>query len=291
MARRALSAEKWVRVACSHAGSEVSDENSSGLDPMYRRMERGAFATLAYVRLLDALGWTLSASVRHETERHAPLQCCIIARDGRREVAAFGYTSLTVPNDIGCAALVRAKSYVEWFLDRLGEDRGLLLQNMPLIAFGGARKDKIAVFGGWQFWRGVWAPFLLGSDGLAGVFDQGMLFADNTAPHYMAEIHGHASEAFMPRIMDLVSAIEALDRNEAEDAAAPSPRHWQGTLKIEHIEAGWFTAQTVQPDARNVSMFKHTHQSIVGQMTGAVSESSPFEVDEFRFHKFGVGRK
>lgn len=197
---------------------------------------RPAFATRAHARLLDALGWKVADSPRRETKSHPPLQCCFVLRDGMREEAAFGYTGLTGPLDTDDACLRAARTRVERFLSILGEDRGVLLQNEPLLAFG-RNGDRVAVFGGWRFLKGVWKPFVLGPDGLGGVAAQEMLFESGTAPQHMAEICGSAAATALPRIAETLRAIRTLEagRGAGTDDVA--------VLRFRPHGSGWFSAR------------------------------------------------
>lgn len=225
-----------------------------------------AFATRAYARLLDAIGWRISPSRRRELESHAALKCCFVLRDGRREEAAFGYTATTVPQDRGRATLRAAQARVEHLLTFLEEDRGVLLRNMPLLAFGGPRRDRIALFGGWRFRGGAWQPFLLGPGGLAEVAAQETLFAGNTAPHDMAKIYGHDATKILPRIADLARAVEALCDLEV---SGTKPIASLGGLQIVPEGSGWFSARSgrpahitpIHPDVSKAPVFRHRHSA------------------------------
>jgi hypothetical protein len=251
-----------------------------------------AFATRAQAQLLDALGWQIAVSPRREVERHAPLQCCFILRDGRRDEAVFGYTNQTAPLDMNAPVLRDAQSRVERFLSLLGEDRGILLQNMPLFAFGERRPDQIVVFGGWRFHSGIWKPFFLGPDGLGGVAAQDTLFARGTAPHHMAEICGHSAKAVMPWIAGVVRAIETLGGREAEADQAVVPGLDFDGLQVMSSTSGWHKARTCRPpEVTNV------HQSYsktpLFRHTGAAAATASWDsgADVFRFHQFGMNRR
>lgn len=241
-----------------------------------------AFATRAQARLLDALGWRLSASPRRESDWHEPLQCCFILRDGRREEAAFGYTAMTAPDDTDCPNLRMAKSRVECHLAWLGEDSGVLVQNRPVFAFCERRRDRIVLFGGWRRRRGTWTPFLLGPEGLAGVDGQDLLFARGTDPHHMVEICGHATRDVAPRIVELVHAINSLDQrgDGAGDAAGPVPDFDE--LRIEPLFSGWFTARVgkpagvtpIRPVENSVPVFRHTETALLGQAEARAGEQA-----------------
>ena len=179
MAKNGASAAVWT--GNPHPANEyVVVENKARVPDAHRAL-RPAFATQGHARLLDILGWQIEPSPRREEERHAPAQCCFVLQDGRREEAAFGYTGLTLPQDTGDAALREAQRRVERFLALLGEDRGVLFQNVPLLAFAGHRRERVAIFGGWRFTRGDWKPFFLGPDGLGGVAAQETFFSSGTA--------------------------------------------------------------------------------------------------------------
>ena len=302
MAQRSLSIE--MRTDVSHSGTRfmTAEKNGRRSDLLRAPVLRTAFATRAQARLLVALGWRLSAWSRHEMESQAPLQCCFVLRDGSREEAGFGYTAVTMPDDANCPTLGKAKSHVERFLARLGEDSGVLVQNTPLFAFGGRRRERVAVFGGWRFRRGAWTPFLLGPNGLSGVADQDVLFARGTAPHHMAEVCGHASQAIMPRIANLARVVETLGQSKARIDGVGKSEPDSGELQIEPYAAGWFMARPgrpgatapVLPDARSVSVLEPTHVTTAGQTTATALDNDAlkaFGSDEFRFHEFGVHRK
>lgn len=259
---------------------------------------RDLFATRAYAAFLDTLGWQLPASSRHEMEHHAPLQCCFVLRDGTREEAAFGYTAVTMPGDTGCPALARAKSHVERFLARLGEDSGLLFQNTPVFAFAGRRRDRIAVFGGWRVRRGTWAPFLLGPDGLGGIAGQEMLFAGGTKPHHMAEVCGHEARAVMPRITDLTHAIDACGQGGDAETSRPV----RAPVQIVPLAGGWFTARPDVSGAGNPVVFRRAaavaaRPEVAPKVVPEVATLPTgdtlraFGEDEFRFHEFGADRR
>ncbi len=204
------------------------------------------FATRAQAQLLDILGWRIAASPRREVEHHASLQCCFVLREGGKEVAAFGYTGMTAPSDMEDPSLRMAQSRVERTLSLLGEDRGVLIQNEPLFAFGGQRKDRIAVFAGWRFQGGSWKPFLFGPDGLARVAAQDTLFAGDTVPHHMAEVCGHATKTVMPWIANLARTIQSFGQYEASADEAPVPGlDFEGVRIVSHA-SGWLSAREDQ---------------------------------------------
>lgn len=290
-------AHRGVSVAMQgHQTQPVSDfsaekKQTREVGVLDRKAARPSFATRAQAQLLDALGWQIAASPRRDAESHASLQCCFVLRDGRREEAVFGYTGQTAPLDLNDPMLRAAQSRIGYFLSFLGEDRGVLLQNTPLFAFGGGRRDRIAVFGGWRFQSGVWKPFLLGPDGLGGVAAQDTLFDRDTAPHHVAEICGHSTETVMPWIANLVQAIETLGPCEAEvDQAAESGLDFDG-LQIAASASGWLSARTrrspkispVRQIYSTAPVFRHTDAVV----------SKPFWEpggDEFQFHQFGMNR-
>lgn len=198
-----------------------------------------AFATRAQAALLDGLGWRITASARRDEAYHAPLRCCLVLRDGAREEAAFGYTGLTAPLDGENPTLRAAQIRVERFLAQLGEDSGVLLQNTPLIAFGGKRRDRVAVFGGWRFHDRVWRPFMLAPDGLGGVGIQNTFFEAQTAPHHMAEVFGAPADLILPKISDLVAAIADYDPKTGGATGKVAPG-----LRIVPHQAGWSVARS-----------------------------------------------
>lgn len=250
---------------------------------------RPQFATRAQAELLDVLGWRIAASPRRERERHASLKCCFVLRDARKEEAAFGYTGMTVPLDMKNPSLRMAQSRVERFLSLLGEDRGVLLQNVPLFAFGGRRKDRIAVFGGWRFQKGAWKPFLFGPDGLAGVAAQDTLFAQDVAPHHMAEVCGHATEAVMPWIAKLGRTIQSFGQYEAASDQAPVPGPDLKGVRVVSHAAGWLAAR-VDRSPETIPTRKVFCNAPFRQPDTAANTALDFGSDEFRFHQFGMNR-
>lgn len=281
---------------------------------------RPAFATRAHARLLHVLGWRVTPSHRQGAESHAPLKCCFVVRDGRREEAAFGYTATTVPQDADSPDLRAAQARVERLLAFLGEDRGVLLRNKPLFAFDGHCRDRIALFGGWRFQGGAWKPFLLGPSGLGGVVAQETLFARDAEPQDMARIYGHDTGKILPRVTDLVRAIEALNPGDVGEGAAAKPAAASGRLQIVPEAGGWFTAGSarpadvtqIHPGAAEAPVFRHAAHPAAA-LSPAADEDPMFpmfrhaqshaaspvstgnrywdtEADEFRFHEFGMHR-
>ena len=295
MAQQFVSA-RMATHARAQAAAVTSNVRKS--DPLRPIKSHRQFATRAYARFLSALGWQLPALPRHEMEYHAPHQCCFVLRVGDSEEAAFGYTAVTMPDDAHCASLTQAKAHVERFLGKLGEDRGLLFQNTPLFAFAGRRRDRIAVFGGWRFRHGAWTPFLLGPDGLAGVAGQDMLFAHGTAPHHMAEVCGHDSQDVIPRIADLVRAIEASGRNGTVRDGAGTSGSARGYVQIMPHAGGWFTARLGGLKAGNQLAFRRAPAAAVAISPAQNKDTVPandtlraFGEDEFRFYEFGADRR
>ncbi len=258
-----------------------------------------AFATQEQVRLLEALGWQISTLPQSDMARHAPLQCCFLLRDGSREEAAFGYTAVTAPRDDHCPSLRMAKLRVERFLAWLGVDSGVLLQNTPVFAFGGRRRDRVAVFGGWRFSRGTWSPFLLGPDGLGGVGRQDMLFARDTDPYHMAEVCGHSAQKIGPHLAGLMQAIEELRLGDgASRSASPSAPDFE-TMDIKPIASGWFVGGPglsadvvlIGDTGRIAARPRHAvEHGQAGAVTTARRTHWTFGEDEFRFHEFGADR-
>ena len=92
----------------------------------------------------------------------------------------------------------------------------------------------------------------------------------------------------MPRIADLVRAIETLGQGKAGNAE-PDVRG----LQIAPYAGGWFTARSGRLDSRNVSVFGHTNVSPVSQMDDAAPNNETlrvFEGDEFRFRELRTDR-
>lgn len=293
MAHNDVPAGMRTHLPHDKTGSEAPKTSPSAQHPETGAVSGNAFATRAHVALLRALGWHLAASPRHDADHHAPLHCCCLIQDGRRDEAAFAYTGLTMPGDRDCPSLIAAKSHVQWFLNRIDEDHGLLLQNQPLFAFGGEGRQRMAVFGGWRFQRGAWAPFLLGPEGLGGVDRQRDLFASNTAPHHMVDICGHPTKTVMPHISGLVRAIEALNQPVADEIDGCAAPEVLGALRIAHHAAGWFTAQPSPAGAVKMPNFRHKNEPVVGQSNAKEQKTEPFDVfgtDEFRFRKIGADR-
>lgn len=286
---------------------EAATDRTDGALGQDARIARPAFATRAQARLLDVLGWKIAESPRREERRHAPLQCCFVLRDGAREEAAFGYTGLTAPHETDDAGLLAARVRVERFLSMLGEDRGLLLQNEPLLAFGRGG-DRVAIFGGWRFVKGRWTPFLLGPDGLGGVTAQEVLFESGTGPQDMAEICGCAADTALPGLAGLIGEIRALEAGQdtgrgAEDSAV---------LRFRPHGSGWFRARLDPPPSRAgstplllpIPRWRGAEAGESGAATpaadlpgGAGDHKVPYGVawdtgsDEFRFHGAGEVRK
>lgn len=239
-----------------------------------------AFATKAMARLLDTLGWTVHASRRRSIAHHAPLQCCFLLRDGHRAEAAFGFTGLCLPESAD-AALLQAQSQVGAFLARIGQSRGVLLQNRPLIAFGQNTVDRVAVFGGWRLRDGVWAPFLLAPDGLGGVEQQAELFASATLPAHLAEVAGHRATRALPRIAALLRHIDG------PAAAAPNGKK---ALRLSPFGGGWSMPHLGQ-SRTPAPVLQLRPGSRTGPAPSAEDPAWAPGSDEFRFHALGVERK
>ncbi|MEM6374668.1 MAG: hypothetical protein AAF672_01560 [Pseudomonadota bacterium] len=247
-----------------------------------------AFATAAYTRLLDAVGWHVVASPRRDQAYHTPQRCCFVLRDGSREEAAFGYTSITAPLDGQNPTLVAAQIRVERFLRNLGESSGLLVQNTPLIAFGGKRRERVAVFGGWRLHQGYWRPFLLAPDGLGGIAIQNSFFDACTAPHHLAEIFGAPSESVLPKIADLTSAIADFGVTALTQNVVPG-------LRIAPFADGWSLPQPgtsaslrpLQPHPAENETVSNAYPRRVngGPLRPLTPATGPWQTeDEFRFH-------
>lgn len=297
MAQQFVSARTATHAPHGSAQAAPAESDICKPGPLRLAQPRSQFKTRAYAQFLGALGWQLPALPRHEMEYHAPQQCCFVLRVGDSEQAAFGYTAVTMPDDAHCASLAKAKLHVERFLTSLGEDRGLLFQNSPLFAFAGRRRDRIAVFGGWRFQRGAWTPFLLGPDGLDGVTNQEVLFVRGTAPHHMAEVCGHDAQAVMPRIADLVRAIETPGQDDAARGVDGTYGAARGYVQNVPHAGGWFTARLGGLGAGNPHTLRRTKAvpvATAGQPCAAVPANDTlraFEEDEFRFHEFGADRR
>ncbi len=223
-------------------------ERPAGFEP------KPVFATAATAQLFDALGWRVVASSRSGTTYHKPMRCCFVVDGGGRQEAAFGYTGVTAPLDGENPALASAQIRVERFLHHLGEDSGILVQNTPLIAFGGPRRNRLVVFGGWRFHDRYWRPFVLSPEGLGGVSIQTTFFEAQTAPHHLAEIFGVASDKALPKVTEVVRAIESYrgpDYGSVQQAEATSqagPRLAAG-VRIVPFADGWSIAQPGAPAA------------------------------------------
>ncbi|MEO0863152.1 MAG: hypothetical protein AAFY39_00965 [Pseudomonadota bacterium] len=294
MAQQFVSARMAARSPDANATAAPATGEVRTPGPLRTPEVRDVFATRAYAQFLSALGWQLPTLSRHEMEHHAPLQCCFVLRDGDREEAAFGYTAVTMPDDTNCPGLAKARSHIERFLARLGEDSGLLFQNTPVFAFAGRRRDRIAVFGGWRIRRGTWTPFLLGPDGLGGLAGQEMLFARGTAPHHMAEVCGHEVRTVMPRITDLTHAIDAFGQNDKARDAAETPEPARRPVQIVPLAGGWFTARPDVSGTGNPVVFKRARAVAARPKVATVPPSDTLQAfgeDEFRFHEFGADRR
>lgn len=273
--------DQFVVVANEVPASGTRAENS-----------RSAFATRAYARLLDVLGWDVVPSPRRDAETHAPGQFCFVLRNGRHEELAFGYTGLTLPLDLDDAGLRAACRGVERFLARLGEDRGVLFQNTPLLAFAGHRRDRIAIFGGWRFECGHWKPFVLGPEGLGGIAAQDVLFASGTRPCDLAEVCGHRSADVGARLSDLMGALESLDRRDENRRAPVARRRTHARLRMVPIAAGWSTA-VIERSPMTTTLVPHGGR---GTARRHLAIDNPTNInwesdsDEFRFHQYGADR-
>ncbi|MEL6914727.1 MAG: hypothetical protein AAFP13_09500 [Pseudomonadota bacterium] len=200
---------------------------------------RTAFATRDHAAFLRAFGWHIPATPRHDSLHHAPGRCCLVLRNAHAEEAAFGFTGLALPHDTSCRSLAAAKAGVADILHRLGEDRGLLLQNRPLLAFGGRRRDQVLLFGGWRFRQGTWRPFVLGPGGLAGLDDQERAFDSHASPSDLAEAYGRPTAIVMPHVTKLVNAIDQL---AVRMAGSEDPGDRQRHVRLEAQGDGWFAA-------------------------------------------------
>lgn len=238
MGQTGASAAARASAGCAGHGLKAAADQQDL--PAVQQTARPGFATRSHAALLEAMGWQVAPSTRRERAYHPALNCCFILRDGSREEAAFGYTGLTAPGNAADPALRSAQMRVERFLDRLGERSGVLLQNTPLVAFGGKRRDRVVVFGGWRFHDAVWRPFLLSPEGLGGVAIQAPFFAAGTAPQALAEVCGAPADTVLPRVTDIVGAMSALDADPAL-AALEQPNR-QGPLEDDPEIAAWTKA-------------------------------------------------
>jgi hypothetical protein len=148
--------------------------------------DRTYFTTRAYAALLDMLGWQVADTPRRQMDLHAPGQCCFVLQSGTRQEAAFGFSGLVATTDRANPALRKAQIQVEWCLSQLVEHRGVLVQNIPLLAVTGHKNCQLAIFGGWRFCAGQWMPFVLGPGGLSDVPAQELLAVTNARPGYYA---------------------------------------------------------------------------------------------------------
>lgn len=272
-----------MRITCLHAPDNLfhTGDRVQLRETRPLLLLRPAFSTRAYARLLDGLGWNVDASARRETEWHRPGRFCFVLRDGPREEVAFGYTGLTLPQDAAAPELRAAQRWVERFLDRLGEERGVLLQNVPLLAFSGHRRDRMALFGGWRFNRGQWKPFLLGPGGLGGVSAQEALFTSKAKPSDLALACGHPVEQVLSRLGQLVVRLETLDRiDDIHRTAKGQPVR----LRIVPFGAGWSIAR---PNVMETDE-KPTPLRLKG-WAGSASRWDP-DADDFRFARAGGAR-
>lgn len=241
--------------------TETDEEACPALTP------RQAFASCAHAQFLEELGWRV-VPFRFALTAHPPASCCFVLRDDCQAEAAFGFTGLAGPSDVKNPHLRGAKAQVEASLAELGESRGLLLQNTPIFAFGGQRRERLAIFGGWRVEDGNWEPFLLGPKGLGETAAHAPLFATGTVPARMAEVAGHLTDRVLPRVHKLAMAIETLGKPAQETR-----------LQIEPFVSGWYLARAVA--AVNVAPFGPTR----------AASNSPWgpEADEFRFRHESEG--
>ncbi|WP_172300505.1 hypothetical protein [Pseudoruegeria sp. HB172150] len=251
-----------------------------------RHGARTAFTTRAMASLLDSLGWEVAESPRRETEMHLPQQCCFILRDGEREEAAFGYSGLTLPQNADDPGLRAAQRRVERFLGMLGEEQGVLLQNVPLMALSGRRRNLVGVFGGWRFDRGTWAPFLLGPDGLGGAPAQAALFRAGVDPSHLADICGHGVNRAIPAIAGVATALSAVDRMAKGQKPAAVDTYLQRLRVVSHAE-GW------SKPADDGAEYGPTRLAAgYGRRADKDGKDTPGswepDGDEFRFHSYGA---
>ena len=214
---------------------------SAKLSRPARSVKTSTFATAAQLELLNALGWRGAAVLRGASDTHASLKCCFEIHDGSEAIAAFGYTAMTLPLASGCPQLRRAKSRVVRVLDRVSYNRGLLIQNRPLVAFSGRDKARVAVFGGWYLKRRQWSPFLFGPDGLSGLDRQQALFSSATSPTHMADIYGHDTAQAMPQIARLMRNVAMLGTDIGVSKLGkrlPAP-HCRDAMLVS-VGSGWF---------------------------------------------------
>lgn len=272
-----------IAAVMRHSNSACQSAKSTDQKANIRRA-RIAFSTRAYAQFLEALGWQLAASIRHDVEQHARLQFCLLLQDGQRQEAGFGYTGLTAPHDVSCPDLARAKVRIERVLGRIDAQSGVLFQNTPLFAFDSHRKDRMAIFGGWRFHQGAWSPFLVAPGGFCVVGDQGLFFDSASKPSVLAAICGHNARDVMPHASALVRAVENIDRpREASSAKlAADP------LRFEPFKGGWFVGR-IRPHGEDTSTWS-SHAKALSVASGSPQPlESVFdaECDTFRFRTFG----
>lgn len=265
-------------------------------------------ATRGQSRLLDALGWAHKVMAARDPDVHDALRCWCILRNGAHGEAVFGYAGVKTPQDTDDRDLKMAQAKVALFLDQIDEEVGVLLQNRPVFAFSPGARDRIAIFGGWRFDRGVWQPFLLGPGGLEHVASQAPLFTPDNAPFHLADICGYPSDRVLPHLVGLIRAADEAAGKTVSGVTSERPVR----LLVTPHEGGWFTgaleaaapARTRPSPVRGASAKSPKAQPLVlspshkvassgpeteGPETGRPSDWDP-DADQFRFHGYGAER-